>query len=306
MTMSRIGTALYMSLAVLIAFLIFTSMIKTALFSASWFNPDRTIFPVVFYSACMDFIILIVIYSLVSNVRLFPGAFNDDVSFIAGFAGLLAGWCLIKIVAILLAIIPADNFSSVVHLAEKPGWDKILVVAVTIAVIAVSREILLRGFLFQYLARGFGEFAPTFAIPMLVAVFNGRLEHYSFIEGFNLFLFNVILCYCFRMFHDLWFPAALSFSFYMTAFFSRFPVRELSFLERPNIFTGLDHSWFGSELTIFAGLPMTIALIFLFFIMHGLVKNRKILPLPKDLDYPEDYLQGQRIRKVRNGDQWIG
>jgi len=140
----------------------------------------------------------------------------------------------------------------------------------------------------------------------LVAIFNGRLEHYGFVEAMNVFLFNVVLCYFFRIFHTLWLSTAFSISIYMTAFFSRLPVRELSFIERPNMLTGLERSWFGSEMTVFAGLPITLILTIMLFFLYGLVKHRKVLPIPDELDYPDEYVRGRQARRIRNDNQWIG
>ena len=295
--MSKIGTALYMTLGILIAFLIFTSMVKTAIFTASWFKPDNTVFPVSFYSALVDFIVLVVLFSLIHNVRLYAGAFNDDITFVAGIVGAFIGWLVILSVRIPIAYMPNDAIDQS-KILDKTNWETLAIVAVTLAMIVASREILLRGFIFQYLSRGIGETIPTFAIPLLLAIFCGRFEHYSVIEFINLFLFNVVLCYCFRFFHDLWLSSALSFSLYLTAFFSHLPIRELSFIERPNMLTGLEKNWFGSEVTIFAGIQMTIALAFLLFVMHGLMKHKRSLPLRDEtLDYPEQRARRPRTRE---------
>jgi len=304
--MSRQGTALYMTLGVLIAYVIFASLIKSWLFSAVWFQNATTDFPIIFYSALADFIVLIALYSFIHNIRLFKSSFNDDLTFLSGLAGILTGWFIIRILSVSLSQLYKGEIIAGGELASGPAVESTLVVFITLAMIVVSREILLRGFMFQFIARGFGESAPTWGIPLFVAIFAGRLEHYSTIEFINVFLFNVLLCYCYRMFHDLWLPATLSLSIYFSAFFMRVPVRELSFLDRPNMLTGLDKSWFGSEVTAFAGIPLTMILVFLLILLRYLVKNKKIIPLEDALDYPEAPVRRPRPRSVRDRQQWIG
>lgn len=304
--MSKQGTALYMTLGVLIAYVIFASLIKSWLFSAEWFKSVMTDFPIIFYSSLADFIVLIVLYSFMHNIRLFRSTFNDDLTFLSGLAGILTGWFIISILSVSLTQLYEGEIIAGGELASGPAVESALVVFITLAAIVVSREILLRGFMFQFLARGFGESAPTWGIPIFVAIFAGRLEHYSTIEFINIFLFNVLLCYCYRLFHDLWLPAALSLSIYFSAFFMRVPVRELSFLERPNMLTGLDKSWFGSEVTVFAGIPVTVILVCLLILLRCLVKNKTIIPLEDALDYPEAPVRRPRPRFVPDHRQWIG
>ena len=304
--MTRQGTALYMTLGVLIAFVIFSSLIKTWLFSAEWFKAEMTDFPVMFYYALIDFIVLIVLHSIIHNVRLFRSSFNDDLTFLSGLAGIVTGWFIIRILSVSLSQLYQSETILDSKLASSPGFESMVVVFLTIAAIVVSREILLRGFMFQFLARGFGYGVSTWGIPFFVAMFAGRLEHYSVIEFVNVFLFNVLLCYCYRLFHDLWLPAALSISVYFSAFFMRVPVRELSFIERPNMLTGLERSWFGSEVTVFAGIPMTVILVGLLFLVRFIVKNKRIIPLEDALDYPEAPVRRSRARSVPNQRQWIG
>ncbi len=304
--MSRQGTALYMTLGVLIAYVLFASLIKSWLFSAEWFKSVVTDFPIIFYSALAEFIVLIVLYSFMQNIKLFKSTFNDDLTFLSGLAGILTGWFIIRFLSVSLSQLYEGEIIAGSELAQGPAVESALVVFITLAMIVISREILLRGFMFQFIARGFGESAPTWGIPIFVAIFAGRLGHYSTIEFINVFLFNVLLCYCYRLFHDLWLPATLSLSIYFSAFFMRVPVRELSFIERPNMLTGLEKSWFGSEVTVFAGIPITVILVCLLILLRYLVKNKKIIPLDDGLDYPEAPVRRPRPQSIRDQHQWIG
>ena len=83
-------------------------------------------------------------------------------------------------------------------------------------------------------------------------------------------------------------------------------MRELSFIERPNLLTGLERSWFGTEVTVFAGIPMTVILVGLLFLVRFLVKNKRIIPLEDVLDYPEAPVRRTRPRFVPDQRRWIG
>ena len=296
--MSKIGKALYMAFAVIIVFLIFSSIIKSALFSASWFNPERTAFPVVFYSAAVDFIVLITIYSLIHNVRLYHGCFSDDITFLAGLSGIIAGWLTARGLSVLLSAIH-DNGSKTTEITEKPGWGSIAIVVLTLAAIVITREIILRGFMYQYLSEGLGDTATTWGLPLIIALAAGHLERFTFVEFINIFLFNVFLCYGFRLFRDLWLPTAFVFTFYLTAFFTRMPIRELQFLQRANLLTGLERSWFGNEITIFAGIPLTLALLLMIFIVHNLSRRNMFKPFGEMLDY-KPVVKRPRLYAVRD------
>jgi hypothetical protein len=304
--MSKIGTAFYMTLGILIAFLIFTSMIKTAIFSSTWFNPEKSVLPVIFYASLVDFFVLIVLFSILNNVRLYAGAFNDDITFVSGIAGLLLGWMIILAIRIPIALLP----NSVIphdHIFVKSSWETILMVCLTLGMIVASREILLRGFIFQYLSRGIGEMIPTYVIPLFYAIFCGRFEHYSLVEFLNLFLFNVILCYSFRLFHDLWLSSAISFAIYLSSYFSHLPIRELAYIDISNRFSGFSSIWVGNEVTIFAGIPMTAVLVFLVYVFHNLVKNKRALPIrDESLEYGESIARRPRRNGGYERQNWIG
>ena len=303
--MTKQGTAIYIALGILIAFTMFSSMLKTFLFSQAWFTPENTIFPVLFYSSLADFIVLIILYSLVSNVRLFDGTFNDDESFLATIGGFAIGWISIRFLSVGLSSLYSNGMQDVSKLAESPGFEGMLRVFLTLFIVVISREILLRGFMYQFLARGIGDRFATLSIPLFVAILAGHLEHYSWIEFINTFLFNLLLCYCYRLYKNLMLPATLALSMYFSAFMIRAPIRELEFLERPNLLTGLEKSWFGSEITVFAGIPMTVILVLLLLITRYLVKNKRVITTEDMLDYPEAPVRRRYPRRMNNSRQWI-
>jgi len=261
---------------------------------------------VLFYSGLVDFIVLIILYSLISNVRLFDGTFNDDASFLSTITGVAVGWISIRFLSVGLVSLYSGGLREVSELAERPGFEGIAQVFLTLFVVVISREILLRGFMYQFIARGIGDRFATLFIPLFVAIFAGHLEHYSMIEFINVFLFNLLLCYCYRLFKNLMLPATLALSMYFSAFMMRVPIRELEFLGRANLLTGLERSWFGSEITVFAGIPMTVILMFLLLITRYLVKNKRIIPCEDMLDYPETQVRARYPRSRNSRKQWTG
>jgi membrane protease YdiL (CAAX protease family) len=295
--MTKTGKALYMSLAVLIIYLIFSSMIKNALFSVSWFKPDKTIFPIIFYSALVDFIVLVVIFSIVHEIRLYQGCFNDDVIFLGGLSGVFIGFLIAWLLSFFLNLV---NGREITNLASNPAMNRTLVVITTLAIIVISREMLYRGFLYQYLSNGFGDKIVTITLPLMITLVANNLARINLIEFINVFLFNVLLCYCFRAFRDLWLSTALALSFYIAAFFTRLPLRELAFLERPNLLTGIERSWFGNQTTVFAGLPLTFILLGIVLLAHVLINHTGMIKANERLVYTRFPVKPSKLSTIRD------
>src|SRR5579884_1570804 len=95
-------------------------------------------------------------------------------------------------------------------------WPSLLFISVVLLFGAVGEEMLFRGYAFQVLIRAVGPFAIILPTSMLFALAHANNPGFTFLAGFNTFLWGVLLGYSFLRSGDLWLPIGLHFGWNWT------------------------------------------------------------------------------------------
>lgn len=94
---------------------------------------------------------------------------------------------------------------------EHTQWPSILFISVVLLFGAIGEEMLFRGYAFQVLVRAAGPFATILPISLIFAMLHSMNPDFTFLAGFNTFLWGVLLGYSFLRSGDLWLPIGLHF-----------------------------------------------------------------------------------------------